>query len=205
METKTEETKKKRGRPKKSDEQESKKVSKDAKNVASEQENLPDGKGFGINGNLIALEQRTSSELARMRSNGGKKSGESRRRKKELREFTRDFLMQEAVPALKGNMNMLGVEAEQMTNLGALITRLFSKAVNQGDLNAARTIIEWAGMAPLQEVRENEAIARLGQAMQLASGDGSSNEDDMDVVFYIPSNNRPVLSGEDLVTVGESE
>ena len=213
METKTEETKKKRGRPKKSDaegsqakkaKQKSKKVDTDAKNVAQEQENLPERKRVGNNGNLIPFNQRTMEERREIGSRAGKASVESRRRKKELREFTRDFLMQEAVPALKGNMKTLGVEAEEMTNLSAMVVRLFSKAVNTGDLNAARTIIEWAGMAPLQEVRENEAIARLGQAIQLASGDVSENVDeDETVVFYIPQNGRPIITDDDLVTVGE--
>ena len=110
--------------------------------------------------------------------------------------------MQEAAPILKGNMSSLGVEADQMTNLAAMVARLFNKAVNQGDLNSARTLIEWAGMAPLQQERENEAIAKMSQVMQLASGNNNDSDDENpDVIFYIPQNGRPIITEEDLVTV----
>ena len=177
--------KKKRGRPKKVKEESTK-----AKDVTG-------------NGNLVPFDQRTEEEQRKIRTKGGVASGIARRRKKELREFTRDFLMQEAVPQLKGNMNMLGVEAEQMTNMAAMVLRLFSKAVNQGDLNAARTVIEWAGMAPLQQERENEAIAKMSQVMQWASGEEKKDEEDTGVVFYIPFNNRDIVTDEELVTVNE--
>ena len=89
-----------------------------------------------------------------------------------------------------------------MTNLAAMVVRVFSKAVNQGDLNAARTLIEWAGMAPLQQEQENAAIAKMTQVMQLASGKEEEQDDVEDVVFYIPDNGRPIVK-EDLVTVGD--
>lgn len=111
--------------------------------------------------------------------------------------------MQDAVGPLKQNLKLMGVEDEDMTNLAALIIRQFSKAVNQGDLNAARTVIEWAGMAPLQQERENEAIAKMAQVMQLADGSQSDKEDEEDVIFYIPDNGRAVFKKDDLVTIQE--
>lgn len=156
----------------------------------------------GGNNNLIPNSERTPEELREMTQKGGIASGKARRRKKELREFTRDFLMQEAVPALKGNMGTLGVEAEEMSNLAAMVVRMFSKAVNQGDLNAARTLIEWAGMAPLQEMQENTAIAKMAQVMQLAGSNGNEEIDDgSDVVFYIPNNGRTVILDEEPVNM----
>ena len=160
--------------------------------------------GVGGNGNLVPFDQLTEEEQRAIRSKGGKKSVESRRRKKELREFMKDFLMQEASAPLKANMKTVGVETDQMTNLAAMCTRLFTKAVSTGDLNAARTIIEWAGMAPLQQERENEAIARMGQVLQMANGDDESGEEEETVVFYIPQNGRDVLNGDNLVTIEES-
>ena len=61
-------------------------------------------------------------------------------------------------------------------------------------LNAARTIIEWAGMAPLQQENENAAIARMLQVIQLAEGNNEDDNEVEDVVFYIPNNNRPVAA-----------
>lgn len=181
------EEKKKRGRKKKEPEK-----------VEAE---LVEGKG--MNGNLIPLTQRSEEEAREIRAAGARATNEKRRQKKELREFAKEFLMQDAAQGLKQNMALLGVKDDDQTNLAAMVIRLFSKAVNQGDLNAARTIIEWAGMAPLQQERENEAIAKMSQVMQLASGPDQS--DDMeDVVFYIPDNGRNVVR-EDLVTVGKEE
>ena len=108
--------------------------------------------------------------------------------------------MQMAVPVLQNNMKILGVEDEEMTNLGAMVTRLFSKAVNNGDLNAARTIIEWAGMAPLQQEKENEAIARMSHVMQLASGASETQEGVEDVIFYVPDNGRSAVAIETATT-----
>ena len=188
------EVKKKRGRPKK---QVAEKV---------DAEIVPDGKkkkgGVGMNGNLIPFNQRTESERRALSTKAGVASGEARRRKKELREFTKDFLMQDAAGILKQNMGALGVDADQMTNLAAMVIRLFSKAVNQGDLNAARTIIEWAGMAPLQQEQENAAVAKLAQVMELTEHKGSEEDAEIeDVVFYIPENGRTVIREEDLVTI----
>ena len=155
--------------------------------------------GVGGNGNLIPFNQRTEEEQREIRSAGGVASGVSRRHKKELRELTKDFLMHDAAPVIQNNMRVLGVEQEDMSNLAAIVVRLFNKAVNSGDLNSARTLIEWAGMAPLQQERENEAIAQMSQAMRLANGNGSDDDEETDVVFYIPENGRPIIRDEDLV------
>lgn len=189
-----EEEKKKRGRKKK--EQPAKEIEK------VEAELVEPKKGFGVNGNLIADAHKLTVEEQRK---GGYASVEARRKKKELREFTRDFLMQEASGVLKKNMEALGVVEDDMSNLAAMVVRLFTKATNQGDLNAARTVIEWAGMAPLQQERENEAIAKMSQVMQLASGNNDEEGDVEDVVFYIPDNGRNVSSGDDVVAVSEGK
>ena len=188
-----EEEKKRRGRPKKE------KVEKVEAEIVSEPI-----RRYGENNNLRSIGDLSTEEQRAIQSAGGRASVEARRKKKELREFTKDFLMQDAAAVLKQNMAALGVDKDDMSNLAAMVIRLFSKAVNQGDLNAARTIIEWAGMAPLQQEQENAAIAKLSQAMSLAQDNGAEDEasDDTDVIFYIPTNNRPVVTDE-LVTVSE--
>ena len=155
--------------------------------------------GVGGNGNLIPFNQRTKEEQREICTVGGVASGKSRREKKAIRDFLNDFLDQEAMPILKGNMQKLGVMPEDMTNAAALLMSLFSKAVNHADINAFRTLMEYAGRAPLQEMRENEAIAKMSQAMQLAAQNGSGADDDdsiEDVVFYIPDNGRPIITDE---------
>lgn len=158
--------------------------------------------GVGGNGNLIPLNQRTKEERREICTKAGVASGASRRKRKAIREFLNDFLDAEAVPLLKANMQKLGVQAEDQSNYAALCMSLFSKALNHGDINAFRTLMEYAGRAPLQEMRENEAIARMSQVMQLAEhNDEDDNSEIEDVVFYIPDNGRTVIKNEDVVNV----
>lgn len=161
-------------------------------------------KGCGVNGNLIPFSERTENEQREIRQKGGIESGKARREKKSLREFGKDFLMQTTSPVFHALMETHQVEENDMTNAAALFVRMFNKAMSTGDLNAARQVVEWAGMAPLQEMRENEAVARMSQVIQLASGTEDENaKGDDDVVFYIPENGRKIITDDDLVTVSE--
>lgn len=184
---------------KKANEKAAKKAAEKAKKTKKEQE----AENQRRNKNLVPISQMTPEERSEFSRKGAQASIAARRRKKELREFTKNFLMQDAATVLKQNMKMLGVENDDMTNLAAIVIRMFSKAVNQGDISAARTLIEWGGMAPLQQERENEAIARMAQVMQLASGDNNDETEQNDVVFYIPANGRPVVREDAIVTVGD--
>ncbi len=162
---------KKRGRPKKQ------KIEEEAEQPKKSRKKT----GIGKSGNLIPTSVMTDEEKSEFGRKGAYASAIARRKKKELRAFTKDFLMQDAANVLKQNMKMLGVEDDDMTNLAAVVIRLFSKAVNQGDLNAARTLIEWAGMAPLQQEKENGAIAKMAQVMQLAGTGEQENTDNGNV------------------------
>ena len=136
--------------------------------------------------NLVSMGERTTDEQREIAQKGGKASGEARRKKKELRELTKSFLEQDAVGAVKSNLQRLGFDAEDMTNLAAILGVLFSKVLNSGDLNAARTIIEWAGMSPMMQIQENEAMAKLQNLM----GMDDEKEDSEDVIIYLPENDR---------------
>jgi len=191
---------KKRGRPKKNVAEKVDKVEK----VEAEQVSEGGAKrgGIGVNGNLIPLNQRTKKAQREIQSAGGKVSAEKSRKRKAIREFLNDFLDADAAPILKANMQKLGVKDEDMSNGAALCISLFAKAANHADINAFRTLMEYAGRAPLQEMRENEAIARMSQVMQLAEkNDEDDSEETEDVIFYIPQNGRTVIKDEDLVTV----
>jgi len=152
---------------------------------------------YGVNNNLIPNSERSPNEARENGRKGGIKSGETRRAKKNLREFGQAFLMQQTSPVFQSLMETHDVDSDDFTNLAALFVRVYNKAMSTGDLNAARQVIEWAGMAPLQEMRENEAIAKMSQVMQLAQGMNEEDDDDNeDVVFYIPENNRAVIRDE---------
>lgn len=176
-----------------------KKPVEEPKIEAVEAELIEDGnkkkRRYGKNNNLISIGERTTEEQRQITTAGGIASGEARRRKKTLREFGKDFLMQTTSPVFLSLMETHQVEEDDMTNAAALFVRMFNKAMSTGDLNAARQVVEWAGMAPLQEMRENEAVAKMSQVIQLASGTEDENAKvDEDVVFYIPENGRKIIT-----------
>lgn len=146
--------------------------------------------------NLITLDKRSEEERKAICTAGGKKSGMVRRQKKELRQLTKDFLMQDAVGPIKQNMQRLGFDSEDMTNLAAILGVMFAKVLNNQDLNAAKLIMEWAGMAPGQEIRESEAMQKL---QMIVSPEASDDTEIEDVVFYIPDNGRDKKDEEDKV------
>jgi len=165
------------------------------------QESKPKTRGYGTNNNLVSFSERTANERRELAKKAGVESGKVRRRKKEQREMFNDFLDSAVTGVIKSNLNLLGIPEENMTWSMAMFASIVTDAVNKHNLNAFRTAMEYAGRAPLQEIRENEAIARLAQAMQLANMSDSEEEDDdsVNVVFYIPDNGRPIIRDEDLV------
>ena len=165
------------------------------------QESKPKTRGYGTNNNLVSFSERTANERREIAKKAGVESGKARRRKKEQREMFNDFLDSAVSGVIKSNLNLLGIPEENMTWSMAMFASIVTDAVNKHNLNAFRTAMEYAGRAPLQEIRENEAIARLAQAMQLANMSDSEEEDDdsVNVVFYIPDNGRPIIRDEDLV------
>ncbi len=115
---------------------------------------------------------------------GGVKSGESRRWRKAVRSFLQDYLGKEAPPELQEWMDFYDIPIEDRTNLMALLTSVFSRAM-QGDVTAAKTVLEWAGMLPLTEKLESAELERYGQT---ESEQSRSVFSDSDVIFYDPRN-----------------
>ena len=90
--------------------------------------------------NLIPISERTPSELREMRHNGGKKSGETRRRKKAMREAMKDLLSMPVVNMEVYNQTeMMGIDPENIDNQTAVLCRLILSA-QCGDVSAAREI-----------------------------------------------------------------
>ena len=137
----------------------------------------------------ISLTHEQATENGRK---GGLASAEARRRRKEMRKLLNDYLDQEAVPHLKAWMRSHGIKDEDCSNLAALFLSVFCKALS-GDVNAARTVLEWAGQLPLQ--KEQEA-AKLACYQRMHGSEGtvqSLQEEDStfrDVVIYDPKNTR---------------
>lgn len=114
---------------------------------------------------------------------GGLASGEARRQRKAIREFLRDFLEAPASPALSAKMAEYGIAAADRSNIGALFLSVFLHAMN-GDVKAARQVVEWAGMDPLQVKKEEAERLRLARAS--AGRDEEQDDGGPDVVIYDP-------------------
>lgn len=118
---------------------------------------------------------------------GGLASGEVRRRRKELREFLNEYLDQEAVPSVREWMQEHGVDPDDCCNLMALLLAVFCRAM-EGDVTAAKTILEWAGMEPTQAEQEEVKRLRLEQTMSqdgvVSSEEDNDEEEASDVIIY---------------------
>ncbi len=96
---------------------------------------------------------RSTEEAREWGTKGGIKSGEARRRKRELRERIQDLLYaKNNSPQLYEQIkNGLGIEVSE--NIDAVIAALYSKAIS-GDVQAAKQLLEVGGLldAPKLEV-----------------------------------------------------
>lgn len=95
--------------------------------------------------NLISIGDRTTEEQRAITSAGGRASGEARRRKRTMREAAELFL---SLPVkddgLKGRMEQLGIDSNDVDNQMAVIVGLTMKATS-GDSKAAKVLAELLG------------------------------------------------------------
>ena len=95
--------------------------------------------------NLIPMDQRSQSEARELGREGGRASGESRRRKKSLREAAELYLSLPVSDRRAWNkLSRDGVDPEDVDNQMAIIAGLTIKAV-KGDAKAAKLLFELVG------------------------------------------------------------
>lgn len=115
------------------------------------------------NDNLIPQAHKLTLEE---QSNGGKASGEARRRKKELKECI-EMLLESDIKAKNGDV-MSGAEA--------IATKLFEKAL-RGDIKAFEVVRDTAGQKPVEKVQvasvDQETIDKV-EAIFNDAGAGST-------------------------------
>lgn len=93
--------------------------------------------------NLIPLNKRTKREQREIRSKAGKASGASRRKKKAIRELTKDFLKSPAtLECAKNFIAESGIDDD--TNAAALVASIFMEALS-GNVNATKMLLEIVG------------------------------------------------------------
>lgn len=144
-------------------------------------------------------DSKTAKEKGR---NGGIKSGEVRRAKRDARETIRYMLDRMVVSEnIKNNLRDLGFEQEEFTNMGALQGRLYAMAMS-GNLEAYLLLMRMGGYEPEENRKERESLSSdlrreielnakveaLGQKGDNASMALNLNDEDgdNDVVIYMP-------------------
>lgn len=147
---------------------------------------------------------KTTEDAQKKGRNGGIKSGESKRIKRDARE-TIQYMLELAVksPKIKQNLSDLSFQEEDFTNMAALQARLFAMAM-AGDIEAYRTLMKMGGYEPEENRHERESInadkrketeldAKMEALHYAPQGDTKlalslNDEDgDSDVVIYMPA------------------
>lgn len=155
----------------------------------------PKGKTFEEN---VIRDSETARERGR---NGGLKSAESKKAKKDAREAVQYFLGQMTrMKNVKNNLKELGIEVSEYTNMMALVGKLWTMAM-AGNLDAHAMLMKLAGYDPEEIRKERESIAADrrreleldAKVAALGRGDPAEvavnlqDEDgDNDVVIYMP-------------------
>lgn len=158
------------------------------------------------------------SETAKERGrNGGIKSGEVRRAKRDARETIQYMLGRMTTSQnIRDNLKELGFEVEEFSNMAALHGRLFSMAMG-GNLEAYMMLMKMGGYEPEENRKERESISSdIRRAKELdakvaalgQSGDDakvainmSDEDDNNDVVIYMPQ----IASEEDCQVTEDEE
>lgn len=145
-------------------------------------------------GNLGNLQPVRTKEEARKRgANGGKKSGEARRRKRDARQAISLLLDMAAQGNIEENLAVLGFEQEDRTNMNALAARMFQKAMT-GDVAAFKVLMDYGGFNPDQKLRDKERKVRIKNMdnRNVSLGDEQAQDDVQieDVLIYLPENGR---------------
>lgn len=151
---------------------------------------------------------RTKEEAKKRGRNGGIKSGEARRNKRDAKNAMNLLLNMAAKGQLKDNLETLGFDAEDQTNMVALQARLFTMALG-GNLQAYDRVIKISGNDPEENRKERESLAsdkrrdretdarvtalERGDSMgryAMPGDDEFDDEEKEDVVIYMPYTER---------------
>lgn len=105
--------------------------------------------------NLIPIKERTPSELREMTKKGGKKSGQVRRQRKELKELFKSMLST-PIPQeeLKEQINNMGFENEEQ-NYNTLVGMTTLQEAIKGNMKAIEFIRDTMGEKPKEEIELN--------------------------------------------------
>lgn len=125
-------------------------------------------------GNPESLRPVRSKDEARKRgAAGGKASGITRRNKRDAKNAISLLLGMAASGKFEKNLRTLGYDEADMTNMNALVARMFVEAMG-GDIMAFKALMEYGGFRPDQKLKDAERKART-QALKGQDRDSSSH------------------------------
>ena len=144
----------------------------------------------------------TSEEAKRRGSNGGKKSGETRRAQRDLKATARYFASLAAKGTLEDNLQKLGVPKDDRTNMVALMASLYSRGMS-GDLEAIKLFIKYCGYDSTEERLDRESQARVEAmangglaSIQHSTADDVDTDERTEVVIMLPEDFRNMQENE---------
>lgn len=103
---------------------------------------------------------RTKEEAKKRGANGGKKSGEVRRAKRDAKSAAKLILDLPCAESIARNLKGMNVSEADFTNRVGIMARLFAEAMS-GNVTAMRTMIEFAGELPTQQIEEKRFDAEM--------------------------------------------
>lgn len=118
--------------------------------------------------NLIPLSERTMSEQREIQSKGGKASGASRRRKRDMAKAMKMLLDMPAMEGMDAYLKKMGLPEMEMTNQMAMLSAMLIKAAS-GDVRAAEFVRDTSGDNPKIKLEEKRF-----EAEQDAGGAGTN-------------------------------
>ena len=103
---------------------------------------------------------RTTEEAKIKGRNGGKKSGEVRRAKRDAKSAAKLILDLPCAESIARNLKGMNLSEEDYTNRVGIMARLFAEAMS-GNVTAIRTMVELAGELPNQQLEEKRYQAEV--------------------------------------------
>ena len=135
---------------------------------------------------------RTSDEARENGAKGGRKSGEARRRKRDMREVAK-LLLNMQVPVsqkkMRATMDSLGISEDDMTYNVAILVAMLLQAGN-GNVKAAAFLRDTAGYNPTQQLQEKQFAYQKKRDRERVDDDSGESGDGGDVIIYVPDNGR---------------
>lgn len=129
--------------------------------------------GKGINGNLIAGDERSQSEVRENGKKGGIKSGETRRRKKTMREALEKMLYDiELDENTKNLLRAQGIENVDDFTHQMVVTRSLIAKAEAGDVQAYHAICGMIGEKPTEKMEvSGDLFSKLRVVREHREGD----------------------------------